>query len=169
MSVFPTRPMVLAPGGGQAIVGPTGQPMIVKADSEATAGAYSLIEYSHAAGALGPPVHIHNEHEEAFYVLDGALTLLLGDETVTVEAGGFAVVPRGVRHSPSNAGAVPVRFFFISSPPMEQFFVEMNDLLATTGGRPSPAQLRDIGERHDSYFIDLPTGDEVVMHNESEN
>ena len=169
MSVFPSRPIVLAAGGGRAIVGPTGQPMIVKADGESTAGAYALIEYSHAAGAPGPPVHVHYEHEEAFYVLDGALTLLLGEETVTVEAGGFAVVPRGVRHCPSNSGVVPVRFFFITSPPLDQFFVEMNELLTATGGRPSPAQLRDIGERHDSHFVDLPADGQIVMHNEGDD
>jgi mannose-6-phosphate isomerase-like protein (cupin superfamily) len=143
--------------------------MIVKADGAGTAGAYALIEYSHAAGAPGPPVHVHHEHEEAFYVLDGALTLLLDEETVTVEAGGFAVVPRGVRHRPSNAGVVPVRFFFISSPPMDAFFVEMNDLLAATGGRPSPEQLREIGARHDSDFVDLSTDGPVVMINEAED
>jgi mannose-6-phosphate isomerase-like protein (cupin superfamily) len=166
MTVFPTNPIVLAAADGRQILGPTGQPMLVKADKTITAGAYALIEYSHAAGAPGPPAHIHREHEEAFYVIDGELTLLLGDETVSVEVGGFAIVPRGVKHSPSNTGAVPVRFFFITSPPMEDFFIEMGDLMAATNGKPTPSQLRDIGERHDSFFVDLPTDGPVAMYNE---
>jgi mannose-6-phosphate isomerase-like protein (cupin superfamily) len=167
MSTFAV-PIVLPSGGGRAIIGPTGQPMIVKAGSAATVGAYALIEYSHAARAPGPPVHVHHQHEEAFYVLEGALTLLLDDEVVTVESGGFAVVPRGVRHSPSNAADVPVRFFFITSPPMEDFFIEMNELLTATGGRPTPDQLREIGGRHDSDFVDLPAAGQIEMHNEAE-
>jgi mannose-6-phosphate isomerase-like protein (cupin superfamily) len=167
MSVFPTNPVVLAAGDGQQILGPTGQPMIVKADKTSTAGAYALIEYSHAAGAPGPPAHIHREHEEAFYVIEGALTLLIGEETVTVEAGGFAIVPRGVKHSPGNSGTAPVRFFFITSPPMEDFFIEMSALMTATNGKPTPAQLRDIGERHDSYFVDLPADGPVAMFNET--
>jgi mannose-6-phosphate isomerase-like protein (cupin superfamily) len=167
MSVFPARPLVLDPGEGEQILGPTGHPMIVKADSATTAGAYSLIEYSHAAGAAGPPAHIHYEHEEAFYVIEGELTLQLGDETVTVATGGFAIVPRGVPHTPSNAGVVAVRFFFISSPPMEQFFIEMSELMASTHGQPTPEQLREIGLRHDSHFVDL-SGDHVEMFNEDE-
>ena len=168
MSVFPANPIVLAAGEGREIVGPTGQPMIVKADKATTAGAYALIQYSHAVGAPGPPPHIHREHEEAFYVIEGELTLLIGDNTIAVETGGFAIVPRGVRHSPSNMGSVPVRFFFITSPPMEDFFIEMSDLMAATSGQPTPSQLREIGERHDSFFVDLPHDGSVVMFNEAE-
>jgi mannose-6-phosphate isomerase-like protein (cupin superfamily) len=158
---------VLGVGDGTLIAGPTGQPMIIKAGAAATSGAYALIEYTHAAGASGPPAHVHYEHEEAFYVLDGQLTLLLGEETVRVDAGGFVVVPRGTVHRPSNAGSEPVRFFFITSPAMDGFFVEMSDLMASTHGRPSAQQLRDIGVRWDSHFVDLPETDNIIMDNEA--
>ena len=65
----------MKPETGRLISGPTGQPMIVRIDGDASRGAYSVIEYSHAAGALGPPAHVHHHHEEAFYVIDGELTL----------------------------------------------------------------------------------------------
>jgi hypothetical protein len=34
----------------------------------------------------------------------------LGEETITLDEGGFAVVPRGVVHQPSNTSAAPAHF-----------------------------------------------------------
>ena len=137
--------------------------MIVKLDTEATLGAYSLIEYEHAAGAPGPPAHVHHEHEEAFRVLEGELTLDVDGAAFTVGPGGYAVVPRGAVHRPRNAGVVPVRFFFVTSPAMDGFFVEMAELNAATGGAPSPAALAELGARWDSHFVDLPDSGAVEM------
>lgn len=110
--------------------------MAVKIDGTATGGAYSLIEYAHAAGAPGPPPHVHREHEEAFRVLDGELTLDVGDRTLTLGPGDYAVVPRGMEHRPYNVSDAEVRFLFITSPALDGFFAEMADLNAATGGSP---------------------------------
>lgn len=55
--------------------------------------------------------HVHKEHTDAFYVLEGELTLELGceSEVVTVPAGGFVAIPPGVAHSLRNDGDRPVR------------------------------------------------------------
>jgi len=137
--------------------------MVVKLDSQATLGAYSLIEYEHAAGAPGPPAHVHYEHEEAFHVLSGELTVDIDEQTITIHPGGYAVVPRGAVHRPRNPGLVPVRFFFICSPAMDGFFDEMAHLNATTGGAPTSQALTELGSRWDSSFVDLPSDSTVPM------
>jgi mannose-6-phosphate isomerase-like protein (cupin superfamily) len=167
MSYIARTPLVLNPDGGQPVLGPTGMPMFIKAGGPDTHDAYALIEYSHAAGAAGPPAHIHYEHEEAFYVVEGELTLLIGDQTVVVPAGGFALVPRGTVHRPSNSGAVATRFLFITSPPMEGFFVEMEKLLGDSGGHPSVEALTEVGRKWDSIFVGLDPSGPVAMHNET--
>ncbi len=62
-------------------------------------------------GSPGPRPHIHREHEEGFYVLEGELTVRVGTRTITAPAGSFVVVPRGATHQPSSPGAQPTRFF----------------------------------------------------------
>jgi mannose-6-phosphate isomerase-like protein (cupin superfamily) len=149
-------PTVIAAGQGTTFPGPTGRPMTVKIDSAVTGGAYSLIEYSHAAGAPGPPPHVHEWHEEAFRVLAGELTLDVDDATITIGPGEYAVVPRGAVHRPYNTGPVEVRFLFITSPALDGFFTEMSALNAATGGHPSTTALQSLGTRWDCLFTTLP-------------
>jgi mannose-6-phosphate isomerase-like protein (cupin superfamily) len=151
---------------GVVIPGPTGQQMTVKIGGEASQGAYSLIEYSHSPGAPGPPPHIHRHHEEAFYVIEGELTLAVDDATFTVRAGQCAVVPRGAVHQPSNSSDRPVRFVFLSSPPMDEFFIELGKLVTRTGGQPSSDELRQLGDRYDSIFTGLPAAGRIRMRTE---
>lgn len=44
--------------------------------------------------------HSHTETDELFLVLDGALTIELRDQKVTLTAGEMFVVPRGAEHKP---------------------------------------------------------------------
>ncbi|MDR7276902.1 cupin domain-containing protein [Catenuloplanes atrovinosus] len=44
--------------------------------------------------------HAHQDQEETFLVLDGALTVRLRDGDVRLEAGDLLVIPRGVEHCP---------------------------------------------------------------------
>jgi mannose-6-phosphate isomerase-like protein (cupin superfamily) len=60
---------VLGPDEGRAIeLGGFG--MSVKATADQTNGAFSLLEASEPAG-FGPPLHVHRDAAEAFYVLEG--------------------------------------------------------------------------------------------------
>jgi quercetin dioxygenase-like cupin family protein len=54
-----------------------------------TAGVYALVEFVTAPNpGRVPPPHRHPNLDEGFYVIEGALTMLLGDRTVTVAAPG---------------------------------------------------------------------------------
>jgi mannose-6-phosphate isomerase-like protein (cupin superfamily) len=108
--------------------GPAGQQVAIKISGVASRGAYSLIEYSQPSGAPDLPAHLHRDHEEAFYVIEGELTLAVGEfgeSLVAVRGGQAAVVPRSVIHRPVNVSNRPVRFLLISSPPMDGFFAEL--------------------------------------------
>ena len=95
-----------------------------KAAKEDTGGAYALIEGTVVGG--GPPPHIHTTEEEAFYVLEGELNVLVGERTVTATAGAFVLVPRGTVHTFSTAGTASAKLLILISPAgFEQFFEEI--------------------------------------------
>lgn len=64
---------------------------------EDTGGAWSLVEFEGPRGDM-PPLHVHTREEEAFYVLEGELSLFLGGERLRLSPGECAVAPRGVPH-----------------------------------------------------------------------
>jgi mannose-6-phosphate isomerase-like protein (cupin superfamily) len=64
----------------------------------------------------GPPPHSHAAEDDAFYVLEGELTLLLGDDELVAGAGTFVLVPPGVTHTFANRGERPVRMLDIHAP-----------------------------------------------------
>ena len=71
---------------------------MVLADGNDTGGRFSLMEQLLPKGA-GPGPHKHTWSDETFYMLDGEITLLIGDEIKTARKGDFVVVPRDTSHA----------------------------------------------------------------------
>ena len=69
--------LYVAPGEGEEAPDPIGYPQREKAGPAATVNAYTLHEMMKPPGE-GPPVHVHADTEEAFYVLDGEFTFTVG-------------------------------------------------------------------------------------------
>lgn len=60
--------------------------------------------------------HAHDQARQVFYVLDGELTVQLGDEVSVLTAGDAVHAPPRVPHQVRNESPKPVRFLVISSP-----------------------------------------------------
>jgi quercetin dioxygenase-like cupin family protein len=74
---------------------------------------FGLIEF---APGRELEAHVHADEDDAFYVLEGELTFLLGDDELTAAPGTFVLVPPGVEHGFRNDGATPVRMLNIHAP-----------------------------------------------------
>ena len=74
----------------------------------------SIIEM--APGRHGPPAHVHADEDDAFYILDGELAFLVGEEEIAAPAGTFVLVPPGVEHTFANRTADVVRILNIHAP-----------------------------------------------------
>src|SRR5262245_61090543 len=67
------------------------------ANADETGGTYSLMEIVSPPGS-GPRPHVHEDAEEAFYLLDGELTFHAGNVSFDVAPGDMVHVPRGTMH-----------------------------------------------------------------------
>lgn len=108
--------LLVGPDDGKLLANPIGGRMVIKVRDEDTGGAYSIHDNTIPPGSPGPRPHIHRDHDEAFYVLEGELTARVGPRTITAPTGSFVMVPRGVVHQPSNPGPEPTRVLLTFSP-----------------------------------------------------
>ena len=117
--------LFVGPDEGKALPNPIGGRMVAKVRDGDTGGAFSVHDNVIPAGSPGPLPHLHRDHEETFYVLEGELTVRVGERTITAPVGSFVVIPRSVVHQPSNPTPEPTRVLLIFSPSgMEHFFEE---------------------------------------------
>jgi mannose-6-phosphate isomerase-like protein (cupin superfamily) len=78
-----------------------------KALARGTGGLLSACEFTLGGWASGPVLHLHEEVDEAFYVVRGKLEAQLGDQRVQAETGGFLWVPHPrVRLTPEEAWGI---------------------------------------------------------------
>lgn len=113
----------VAPGEGQAVWFLRNR-MTIKATAETTGGAYGLVE-SFIAPGFSPPLHVHHREDEAFWVLEGEVSMRCGDRTFRAAAGAFVFLPRGVPHTFVVEGDAPARMLTLLTPGGgEALFVE---------------------------------------------
>lgn len=78
----------------------------------------------------GPPLHVHAEQHDTFYVLEGIVTLQTGNERIELMPGDFASVPPGVPHTFDNTrrNQAPVKVLNIMTPGgLDRFFVTLKE------------------------------------------
>lgn len=92
-------------------------PVFVMLSSEENAGGVTVYEFQVPPKSPGSPPHTHTLEDEYFYVLEGELSALSGDEVLTLGPGDFAALNRGNTHMFWNGSDAPVRL-----------------IMATTGG-----------------------------------
>ena len=87
----------------------------VKAGELGAGRRLAVLEYLTRAGEE-PPDHTHDTEDEAFYVLQGALTFRCGDQAFEVEDGGFVFLPRGIEHGYQIRSQGDVRLLVVTAP-----------------------------------------------------
>jgi quercetin dioxygenase-like cupin family protein len=71
---------------------------IVLAEAKDTGGRFSMMEQL-AAKDSGPGPHKHTWSDETFYMFDGEIRFLIGEEIKTARTGDFLMIPRNTRHA----------------------------------------------------------------------
>jgi hypothetical protein len=86
------RAFVLRPGEGRSI-GLGGFRMSVKATQQDTGGAFTLLETDEPPN-FGPPLHVHRDAAEAFYVLEGEYILFSRGASIDAQLARSSSFPR---------------------------------------------------------------------------
>ena len=141
---------VLRPGEGRSIDLGGSRTISVKASPEETSGAFSLLETAGPPGS-GPPLHVHRDAAEAFYVLEGEYVIFVDGREHACPAGSFVFVPEGMPHR-FKVGKVASRKLNLYAPAaMVGYFDELSE--ATKNGAVDTAFLSEIANRYSMEVI----------------
>jgi quercetin dioxygenase-like cupin family protein len=132
-SATPTKPYSLATGEGLADVWWKTGRITVKAGPDETGGAFSQFVVDDPRGS-GPPLHVHHNEDETFYVLEGQVTIFVGDERIDLEAGDYCFGPRDVPHAYLIRSERARMLVTISPSGSEQLFLSLG--VPVTGSEP---------------------------------
>ncbi|WP_033213817.1 cupin domain-containing protein [Kitasatospora phosalacinea] len=108
-----------------------------------------------AEGAVGAPAHFHTRATELFFVLDGALRVLVDDRVVLLERGDFLAVPPRTPHAFAAAKGRTADVLFTFTPGLGRFGY-LRLLGRVTRGEADPAEIRESAERYDNHYVDSP-------------
>ena len=135
--------IVMRPGEGR-VIDLGNFVMSLKVSGDETGGVFSLLEAAEPAD-FGPPMHIHHDCAEAFYVLEGEYRIFVGDDEHVCPAGSFVFIPAGTVHG-FRVGAVPSRKLNLYAPAaMVGYFDELSAALDRGA---ADEELSGIAERH---------------------
>jgi mannose-6-phosphate isomerase-like protein (cupin superfamily) len=114
---------------------------------------FVIAEWQDAGAPPGPPrwiapKHVHHRDDEAWYVLEGVLGVLVGDKEVEARTGAAVMVPRGTPHTYWNAGAGRLRYLLVMTANIHQLIQDIHALKEKT-----PATLKEVFRKHDSELL----------------
>jgi quercetin dioxygenase-like cupin family protein len=140
---FPSNPR--APGRYRA-----------KVAGEQTESRLSQVHLVEQRGAA-PPVHLHHNADETLYVIDGDVSVFLGDERIEAGPGAFVFVPKGAVHTWLVRSQQAELFLSLAPAGLEGFFAEVG--VPAVPGEPSPGPMdvdpQDMNRRAEPYGVEF--------------
>jgi mannose-6-phosphate isomerase-like protein (cupin superfamily) len=114
---------------------------------------FVIAEWRDAGGPAGEqrlivPPHVHHSDDEAWYVLEGALCIQVGEKIVEARAGCGALVPRGTPHTYWNPGPGPARYLLIMTANIYELIQDIHAMEERT-----PSALAGVFSKHDSELV----------------
>jgi mannose-6-phosphate isomerase-like protein (cupin superfamily) len=114
---------------------------------------FVIAEWRDPGGPPAPPrfiapLHLHHNDDEAWYVLEGALAVRVGDRDVAAQAGEAVFVPRGTAHTYWNPGPGVLRYLLVMTPRIFELIQEIHATKERT-----PAVLRAVFQKYDSELL----------------
>ena len=138
---------LVQPADGRVVMeGPLG--VVTKIPGTATNRVMSIVEHPVAARILVPP-HVHQDHDEWSYILEGRIGARVGDDEFIADAGSYILKPRQIPHVFWNPDDSPARILEIITPSgLEEMFAQFGELGAR--GELTPETMAQTASRYGS-------------------
>ncbi len=131
---------------------------VIKATAADTGGRMTIIEITEPPGAEGP-LHVHHREDEAFWILEGSVTLQVGDTTIEAGSGDYAMGPRDIPHK-YTVGDAGCRMLFVCIPGGFEGLVRDMSVPAESRTLPPPSdeepdmeRIAGIGEKYGCELV----------------
>ncbi len=126
-----------------------GDKQIVELTGEDSNGAYALVEQVNSIGT-GIPLHVHNNEEETFFIIEGKYEFTIKGQSVSAPIGSTVHLPRGVAHEFKVIAGAPARALIWLCPAGgEKMFQELSALPAP----PDMAQVLSTCAKYGVVFL----------------
>lgn len=138
-STYPTQPVIVPKeqGKSNSVLGGV---LTIKITAEETNGAFSVVEGVYPP-QTGPPLHVHEEEDEIFYLLEGEFETQVGSVSFKASAGAWLSLPRKIPHGYKCVGNSSGKVLLVITPGgFEKSFVEIASL------PPDPQDMKKIIE-----------------------
>lgn len=135
---------------GQTIIAPPLNGRVVGS----IGGSFVLAEWQDPGGPAEPrrpiaPLHLHYRDDEAWYVLQGALRVQMGENEIDAPAGSSVYVPRGTAHTYWNPGPAPCRYLLVTTSNIFRLIQELHTLTDR-----SLSAVQAVFRKYDSELLD---------------
>jgi mannose-6-phosphate isomerase-like protein (cupin superfamily) len=103
--------IAVGPDGGEKVGGASRQHRILAELPE-----FEVIELRFGVDFEGVDPHVHDDHVDSFYVLDGQAEFTVGGDVFHAGPGSYVAAPIGVTHGFRNAGGGELRLLNVHAP-----------------------------------------------------
>jgi mannose-6-phosphate isomerase-like protein (cupin superfamily) len=151
-----TQAKLLPPDGGERYKPTPNENVFFKMGGDEIEG---LLDYFDIrVGYLGgPAVHIHLVQHETFHVIEGQLTVKVGDELLEASEGDFLYIPKGVIHTYVNLkeGTIARLVGNLAPGGFNKFVAELSGYQQRVSP-PDPKVVNEICARHKQVLVGPP-------------
>ena len=129
----------------------------VKISGSDTGGAFAVME-NRTMPMGGPPLHLHHEQDEWWYILEGRYRFVVDGREFEAGPGATVFAPKGSRHAFQNIGSTPGRTLVTVVPAgLDEFFEEM-DAAVPRGTVPAIGVVVPLFEKYGMELLGSPLG-----------
>jgi mannose-6-phosphate isomerase-like protein (cupin superfamily) len=139
-------PIIVQPGAGRRLDLGNFEAVVLAGAAE-TSNSFTLLQTQNEPTDFGPPMHIHHDAAEAFFVLEGTYLMYVEERQEECPPGSFVYVPRGTAHTFKVISATEgKKLNFFTPAAMQGFFEDL--AAAEASGSVSEDELDLISHRH---------------------